>query len=384
MAQQFRILHKIKQDPTTFVGIEDFEVIPDGEIDDSTLLTDTTITLYCYDSVENQAVFVKTPSAIDLTQAPFFYQAQFEHATAIITVPKETFLQLSTMLDPPTNPTLMLYSVGRCGSTLLSQVFDAIPQTVSLSEPDIFSNFLLMRGVNGRHDQDLIPLLRAALCFQLKPLPHRQANQWCIKFRSAGVEIADLLNQTGLPLNNIFLYRNLTDQTRSAIRAFDLKSMGKRKLKGEMLTRWQTLVPLLANYRWRARWIGLDRVDLNILAWLSRMDQYLTLHTQSKSLFAIRYEDMIAQPEALIATLFERLNIPLSHVQKTLHVFNKDSQEGSKLARNKVGHDKGQALSKDQQKQISRFLNAHPIINSPAFELPNTLLSSPIEPLVEG
>ena len=374
-ARYLNISGKTKQDATTFVGLHDFEYTIGEPVDAAIILNDPNVTLYCYDPTENQAIFVKTPKDVDLTKAPFFYQSQYEHAEKLIAVPHDTFIKLSQKLSLPTKPVIMIHSVGRCGSTLLNQVIDAVPNTVSLSEPDIFSNFLLMRELNGRNDPLIQSLLTASFKFQLKPLPHRpNTEQWAIKYRSSGIEIADLINKAVPNHHNIFLYRNVTDQTRSAIRAFGLHSAPPKKLAGSFLQRWLKLVPLLKKHKWHARWRGFDRIDLNILGWLSRMERYLSLSNEGTPICAVRYEDMIAQSEKVITTLFQTVDLPETAVSQTLHVFQKDSQAGSQLARDKVRTPQNNTLSPENQQKIEKFLKSHPIIKKADYELPNTLI----------
>ena len=231
-----------------------------------------------------------------------------------------------------------------------------------------------MRDVNGRNDPQLKLLLDATLKLQLKPLPHRKANHWSIKFRSSGFEIADLINQANPHTKNIFLYRNAKDQTRSAISAFDLQAIASKKLNGAILQRWLKLVPHLKRYKWKAQWRGLDRIDLTVLAWLSRMERYLTLYNQDAEICAIKYEDLISDPETVVKAIFNYTNFPESLAPQTLHVFQRDSQAGSSLARQKVHTPRHTALDPKYATQIDKYLKAHPIINSASFQLPNTLL----------
>ena len=140
-AQTLNISYKTKHDETTFVSLHDFEITEGEPISASVVLDDPTTSLYCYDPAADRAIFVKTPDAIDLTKAPFFYQAQYEHATRLIAVPKAEFIRLGNLAPTPENPIIMIHSVGRCGSTLLSQVFDALPETVSFLNRIFFQLF---------------------------------------------------------------------------------------------------------------------------------------------------------------------------------------------------------------------------------------------------
>ena len=57
----------------------------------------------------------------------------------------------------------MIYSVGRCGSTLLSKVFNQVDTVLSLSEPDVFSQIVGMRNPDRSNDEEVIGLLKACI-----------------------------------------------------------------------------------------------------------------------------------------------------------------------------------------------------------------------------
>ena len=84
------------------------------------------------------AVFAMCPTDIDVfqhTAGPFLYINQFKYCTHIIRIPIEFFVQMGESFSgPPSNLKLVLLSnVGRCGSTLLTQLFEQMPKTVAIS-----------------------------------------------------------------------------------------------------------------------------------------------------------------------------------------------------------------------------------------------------------
>ena len=64
---------------------------------------------------------------------------------------------------------ILLSNTGRCGSTLLTQLFEKLPDTVSISEPEVLMPFAaqhdLFKGADAKHKREEV--LRAcitALC----------------------------------------------------------------------------------------------------------------------------------------------------------------------------------------------------------------------------
>ena len=76
-------------------NIKDFTLREDGTDDTAHLLSRPDLSLYCLNLEHKEAVFVSTPPEVDLEEAPFYYEAQFEHAHAVFTVSFDTFLNLA-------------------------------------------------------------------------------------------------------------------------------------------------------------------------------------------------------------------------------------------------------------------------------------------------
>jgi len=113
---------------------------------------DHDVSPYCFD-LENRKLFcVSTP---EIQGATFFYQAQRQNARTVIKVP------FDALPEAPVSPTL-IFSIGRCGSTLLHKAFEAAGVR-AVSEPDYFTQAALymshdaaLQGVIGRATQ-LLP-----------------------------------------------------------------------------------------------------------------------------------------------------------------------------------------------------------------------------------
>jgi len=108
-------------------GPDDFALEPGREVPLSRVF-DPDVSPYCFDLAARSLVCVSTP---DLSDAVFFYRAQREHARSVIKIP---FASLAT--GPP-SPTL-IFSIGRCGSTLLVKALRAAGVR-AVSEPDFYT-----------------------------------------------------------------------------------------------------------------------------------------------------------------------------------------------------------------------------------------------------
>ena len=124
---------------------------------------------------------------------PFFYTVQYRKCTELIIVPLKFFVQLADCL-PKTRPKLILFSnMGRCGSTLLTQMLEAVPGTVTMSEPSFLTGFVsskwnseLSREVSFSRPE----MLAAGLKLQCKALNRPEVVFVVIKTASMMVSLA--------------------------------------------------------------------------------------------------------------------------------------------------------------------------------------------------
>ena len=118
---------------------------------------------------------------------------QYRKCTELIIVPLEFFIQLADCI-PKTRPKLILFSnMGRCGSTLLTQMLEAVPGTVAISEPSFLIGFVasnwnseLSREVSFSRPE----MLAAGLKLQCKTLNGPGVEAVVIKTASMMISLA--------------------------------------------------------------------------------------------------------------------------------------------------------------------------------------------------
>jgi hypothetical protein len=121
-------------DRTSVSQPSDF-VLQTGRAVDRSRLADPDVSPYCFDVAREELLCVSTP---DISQATFLYQAQRESARSVIMAPFEA------LPETRRSPTL-IFSIGRCGSTLLTKAF-AAAGVRAVSEPDYFTQAALLPG----------------------------------------------------------------------------------------------------------------------------------------------------------------------------------------------------------------------------------------------
>jgi hypothetical protein len=130
------------RDGIAFISLrEDFALGDQTSTAIDSITTNPNISLYAFDLPHRRAVFVEVPEQASVLDGslPFFFQQQRALARRVHVV---SFDELQTMAaGVPRRPdsVLLVYSTGRCGSTLLAGILSRASKTVVLSEPDMFS-----------------------------------------------------------------------------------------------------------------------------------------------------------------------------------------------------------------------------------------------------
>jgi hypothetical protein len=369
------INQKGRSNPTAFVSLRDFDVTPGGTISLKSIAQNHNITLYALNHFEREAIFVETPPDVDLSQRPFLYQAQYDNAVRLYSMSYKSFFKLADMIRQPDKQLILIHSVGRCGSTLLSSVFNNLDDVLSLSEPEAFTEIVKRREPNGRNEDEMARLLDAVLQVQCRPTNQINPAMYAIKFRSFSTVMIDLLHRVAPQSKHIFLYRNAEDRARSIARAFKTVEAKAEAMDAANLRVRTKFVPLLSRYADRATGGTLSKVEFSMLAWLSGMQKYLEMHAAGIPMCAVRYEDMIAQPEHIVRTLFEFCDLPTTpeRLAQGVQAFARDSQQGSSLAQTNLKQNSDNQLTEAHLQQIQQLLAEHPTIQTSDFIVPNTI-----------
>jgi hypothetical protein len=377
-ARVLNINEKVRRNPTAFVSLRDFDVTPGGTVSLKTIAQNPNIALYALNHFSREAIFVETPREVDLSERPFLYQAQYDNAIRLYSMSYKSFLKLADMMRQPDKQLILIHSVGRCGSTLLSTVFNNLPDVLSLSEPEAFTEIVKRREPDGSNEDEMAQLLDAVIQVQCRPTNQLAPQMYAIKFRSFSTVMIDLLHRVAPQSKHIFLYRNAEDRARSIARAFKTVEAENEAMDAANLRVRSKFVPLLSQYADRATSGTLSKVEFSMLAWLSGMQKYVELHEAGIPMCAVRYEDMIAEPKQIVQTLFEYCDLPTTPERIALGVkaFERDSQQGSSLARKNLTQDEQNQLTEEHLQEIHQLLAEHATIHTADFIVPGTIQPS--------
>ena len=374
-ARYLNIVEKQRQHAGMIASIADFTVSAGDTVAAGIVLNNPNVSLYCFDPAAKTAIFVELPDGVNLASAPFVYMVQYEQAQRLIEIDYETFKRAAQAL-PKINNLIMIYITGRSGSTLLSHVFNELDEVISLSEPDVGTQFLHLRHIHGVPEDELRDLLDCALRVLFKPTAFKTPTSYALKLRSEAIQVMDLYQATFPGVKNLYLYRDVLGFVNSFYRVFksddDPDTMPASDFLGmTRATMVNDFSSVLAYLEPNVEQITL--VEFLTLWWIAIIECYLTRYERGFPILAVNYPDLSRQREATLRAIFDYCGLPVEQIQRALGAFERDSQAGTFLARENPAEGNKLRLSEAQIDEIKRILVRHPVIKTADFVVPGTL-----------
>jgi hypothetical protein len=383
-----RVVWRGKADVLCIARYKDFIGVHERFDSPRCVLADN-VTLYSVS--RTQATFVETPSDMDVLSskhAPLVYLTQFYNAGRTITIPNWAFKELADEVGDPDAEVTILPNTGRCGSTILSQMFEACPAVVSISEPDAITNFDVLKPELER--EEYRKLIRSTIRLICKPMNGQYVKAILLKFRSNSIRQVPAISELFPRIHIMFMYRDRMETVRSMDQAFS-----------GLLAFWSLYVfmkyPIInvifpktvARCRYYCygddpktawmRWWNTLTDGLTIFYYLCMhhcwvVRKYLDYQDQGIELPAIKYEDIMADPENACRIIFKYCGLPADFVPTAVKALEHDSQRGSPLAIGAKQHRKRQEVNPKVLEVCDAFCKRSGIpLFSENLDLPRTI-----------
>jgi hypothetical protein len=359
----FEIIGRSRTNSTQIVGLDDFRLREVAAREDLCVAVAErpNITPYCLDHQNRRMVFVETPPEVDVSKAPLFYRSQYEAATRLIAIPYGLVHEVAMRLPPQFQEMVFIYSVGRCGSTLMSNIWRRLDDTYSLSEPDVFADINYRHGAGHLSHQEAIHLLGSAVrLFGRLPTPRKRL---VIKFRAQCIGLAELMHRLHPGASFVFMYRNALDCIDSRLRVF-----GEQPLPEHIFRQAFSYARSQPQTYQRLR-----RLAQPLLIWLVCVHKYLRLRERGLPLVAFKYEELLRDPTESVARLLAHCGARDANVAQACSAITEDAHAGTLLARNTGGI---RTLSGEDFEFLRAFFAEH-IRVAPDQTLPGTLNNGP-------
>jgi hypothetical protein len=315
----------------------DFDCKYEDVTDLSTIVNNPFVSLYCLEHKSRQAIFVETPKGVDLSKAPFYYQAQYKNAFRVFTVPFDTF-NISAGYMPSINRPVFIYTTGRSGSTLLHHCFNKAESSVSLSEPDALIQCLDYQNTTTEacKKRELKKLATSSIRFLFYPYRHQNPRVHVVKLRSHGLQAMGFFQSKYSRAKNIFLYRSAFGFVASGLRVYQKL----RRSPYTSFTAWKADYEHWdkTNYGSLSRYLGEDNESFSLvheltLRWIAAMEWFAAAVEAGIPALSIRYDNLRDAQEDTLAQIFHYCGLPINNFEQILSVFKQDSQAGTNLSR---------------------------------------------------
>lgn len=177
---------------------------------------------YCFDMSSGCLIAATDIDPLAAAAAPFHYQYLRQHAGEFVALNWQQLQILSR--EPICAESTVIFSPGRCGSTLLANIL-AANKIVTVSEPDFITQMvpLLKQALTNNQPTlaRMLHLVRLALRLLLKPILN-EPSLYALKMRSHANRAPLLLLQAfDKPPKPIFINRDFASWSRSRARAFN-------------------------------------------------------------------------------------------------------------------------------------------------------------------
>lgn len=362
----------VKRDhPISVASPTDFSFEENGEINPGSVFANPSFSLYCFD-IENQAaLFLEVDDPVAVDKAPFYYQAQAAHAVGAVAMPLEIFHHFAEEVSETPGGLIFIHSVGRCGSTLLSKVLEAVPSVHSLSEPDDLTQLGNLRVAGELNDAEIRRLIASSIKWRCKPRIGTPAHQVAIKTRSEVLVLADLIGPLFPDAKHFFLYRDGMAWMRTLFRGWpEDRDVYDQELNRKMEEGWSRTIPLVKQYRREES--PMNPIQIRMLAWVTCMEAYLQLREMGIPICAARYEDIATDPIPILDQFFDFCGIKDVDRDVLNQVLGRDSQAGTVYDREER-RKRNRELSPELEQDIRDLLAGRPLLQTPEVILPGTL-----------
>jgi hypothetical protein len=195
----------------------DFETHYLGTCDpDDEIVTRSAPYAICFEA--ERVLSVVYDSREELLEATFVYQHQRESAKTLVSIPYEVLPDVAWDVTPATAAPCLLFSTGRCGSTLLSKLMGALGLP-SLSEPDVLTAYLMALPVAS--EQPGLDHIREVFGFVIAGLLNAAGSRTgVLKFRAQTNYMADQLMASLPQAHGLMLVRDIDPWASSLYRTF--------------------------------------------------------------------------------------------------------------------------------------------------------------------
>lgn len=337
-AHALKVVTWVKYDFFIPPSLKDFLLLHDEFLDPEYVIENDNVSLFFLDPEKDLAVFGQCKPGKMLWKGelnPFITLSCYDHSKRLITMPMSVFHQLCAKLPDPQGKLIFMGNTGRCGSTLLVQLFEQSQKVVTYSEPFPFNNLSVLYKEKG-HCQEVLQLTRDLVrmfCRPLKNLPDPAG--YLIKPIGPALMCLDVVDKIYPGSSYFYLYRDMDKVARSYYKlSFILPSS---RLIFLFMRFSRTMVDRIFGN------VGLptkgsaktfqDDYCSAIFQAIIATGVYKNLRETGANIHGLSFDDLMANKEEGVRAIFKVCGLPLDLVKPAMVAFDSDAQKGSIVSR---------------------------------------------------
>ena len=326
-------------DLRNFVLTHDCSLHPEYVLKDEVTLLQLTAT---------DAIFVESDASMPppfCNAYSFILYGQFQTGRKIITMPISSLLQLCKAMPPTEAKLIFLYNHARCGSTLLTSIFDHTERTVSYNEPRALDSACRL-AYNAWDSDTSREVIRSVIRMYAKPYGgYKEAPMaYIVKHCVTNMAFAQDFHALFPEALNLFIYRDSTASALSTRRVAEFMPSVKLMIRLlnvriAFLSCFLMKILGLAGDMFRS-WAPKFSADLELNYHLSALcyHYYNTLRDQGIPITGIRYEDLCRHPETMIRKILKLAEFPEMFLPLAAKAMDTDSQYAMPFSRKVTKH----------------------------------------------
>lgn len=341
-------------------SLKNFKLHKTGQCSVDSFLNSPNISLYLFDFKKKYALFVEFDSSYELNHAPFFSDYQYEKAKKIFLVPLNVFHQLARRIGKLSTTISLMAFTARSGSTLLCKALSHAKESFVITEPMSLIIICQHYNMSTKHGRDIV---HDTLLFYSWFANRHGAKTLLLKPHIMFLQPIYELFPNDLK-KNIFIYRNPVAVAKSLRQRlpFAQRMLFHTVLKSVIRKVLLDIIPKdVKEYFYRD--FPCPNANMNEIGtfiwWLfpfEEMVKILQHHAEECMIFS--YEELIANPEENMKSLWNFFNFKHERLQNALEEFSQDSQRGTVLSRRRKNVLFEFEIRKIEQ-DVHRFLNHH-------------------------
>ena len=358
---------RLKAQEMNYSTSTDFELGGEREAPGRLLLEQPGWSPYCLDHTTHEAIFVRVPAGTDLAKAPFYFVEQYRNATQLLKLPLAELEALTAALPDPA--VAIIYSMGRCGTTLASHALNESPHAWSLSEPEVFNHRSLMLPPDAPVAAGTLVRSFIRLIYAQRAKP--EATALVLKLRSQSLFHMRSFIDARPDARAVFMYRDALSWSQSIYQFLANFDWELSVPRDNWLKRWDFFSgggPL----EQMGRYLDLEGAEIGLAAmiaagWMVHLDTYLERLGDGVQLLATRYNDLTADRAGEIAKLYRHAGLGEDGLDRAMGAFDEDSQKGISIGR----RDDKRRLSDQQLAEMHAVFARNPRFSNPDLILPD-------------